>query len=61
MTYFAGGAITRRTSYSHYRIDGYPMHCKTPSVTGRHTRPVRQQGAWQFSSAVSFFKHVWST
>jgi hypothetical protein len=29
---------------------------KTPSLTGRYEKPVRQQGAWPFSYGVSFFK-----
>jgi len=37
-----------------------PMIRKTPSVTGRHKRPVRHQRTWLFSCCVSLFKNGWS-
>ena len=43
-----------------YGADGRPMIRKTPSVTGRHNRPVRLQNAWLFSCGVSFCKNGWS-
>ncbi len=40
--------------------DGRPMIPKTPSVTGRHDRPVRLQSVWLFSYCISCFKNGWS-